>query len=132
MVDICPDRGPSPYREMDTIQFTQPGIEMLLMNIDQTKATGPSELPTRILKETAKEIAADVLSEIFQQSYEDGPVPPDWSTARISATYKKDDKANPSSYRPGSLTCKIMEHSVCNQIGCHLSRSQQYTAPKET
>ena len=24
-----PDKGPSRYREMDTIQFTQPGIEML-------------------------------------------------------------------------------------------------------
>ena len=36
-----PDKGLSPYREMDTIQFTQPGIESLLKNIDQTKATGP-------------------------------------------------------------------------------------------
>ena len=74
-----PDKGLSPYREMDTIQFTQPGIEILLKNIDQTKATGPDELPARILKETAKEIAG-VLSVIFQQSYEEGTVPSDWLT----------------------------------------------------
>ena len=120
-----PDKGLSPYGEMDTIQFTQPGIEILLKNIDQTKATGPDELPARILKETAKEIAG-VLSVIFQQSYEEGTVPSDWLTARISAIYKKGDKANPSNYRPVSLTCitcKIMEHIVCSQIGRHLDHN---------
>ena len=43
----------------------------------------------------------------------------DWSTARISAIYKKGDKSNPSNYRPVSLTCitcKSMEHVVCSQI----------------
>ena len=120
-----PDKGLSPSREMDTIQFTQPGIEILLKNIDQTKATGPDEQPARILKETAKEIAG-VLSVIFQQSYEEGTVPSDWLTARISAIYKKGDKANPSNYRPVSLTCitcKIMEHIVRSQIGRHLDHN---------
>ena len=111
-----PDKGLSPYREMGIIQFTQLGIEILLKNIDQTKSTGPDELPVRILKETAKEIAG-VLSVIFQRSCEDGTVPSDWLPARISAIYKKGDKANPSNYRPESLTCitcKIMEHIVCS------------------
>jgi len=40
-----PDKEPSPYREMDTKYFAQPGINILLKNIDQTKATGPVELP---------------------------------------------------------------------------------------
>ena len=84
-----PDKGLSPYSEMGIIQFTQPGIEMLLKNIDQTKATGPDELPARILKETAKEIAG-VICVTFQ-SYEDGTVPSDWLTARIYAIYKKGD-----------------------------------------
>ena len=80
------NKGPSPYREMSITQFTQPGIDILLKNINQTKATGPDELPARILKETANEIVG-VLSVIFQQSYEDGTVPSDWLTARISAIY---------------------------------------------
>ena len=69
---------------------------------------------------------AGVLSVIFQQSYEEGTVPSDWLTARISAIYKKGDKANPSNYRPVSLTCitcKIMEHIVCSQIGRHLDHN---------
>ena len=109
-----PDKGLSPYREMGIIQFTQSGIESLLKNIDQTKTAGPDELPAKILKETAKEIAG-ILSVIFQQSYEDGTLPSDWLTARISAIYKKCDNANPSNYRPVLLTCmscKIMGQSV--------------------
>ena len=50
-------------------------------------------------------------------------VPSDWSTARISAIYKKGDKSTPCNYRPVSITCitcKIMEHIVCSQIGRHL------------
>ena len=50
------DKGPSPYREMDNIRFTQPGIEILLKNINQTKTAGPDELLARILKETDKAI----------------------------------------------------------------------------
>ena len=116
------DKRPSPYGVMDNIRFTQPGIEKLLKNINQTKAAGPDELPARILKETAKEISG-VLSNIFQQSYDEGTVPSDWSTARISSIYKKCDKSTPSNYRPVSLTCitcTIMEHIVCSQIGRHL------------
>ena len=127
-----PDKGLSPYHEMGIIQFTQPGIEILLKNIDQTKATGPDELPARILKETAKEIAG-VLSVIFQQSYEDGTVPSDWLTARISAIYKKGDKANPPNYRPVSFRHSMQNYGAyCMQPDWSSHRSQQYTASKST
>ena len=117
-----PDKGPSPYQPMENIMFTQPGVEKLLLNINPTKAAGPDELPARVLKETAKQISG-ILSFMFQQAYEVGSVPTDWSKARISAIYKKGDKSAPSNYRPVSLkciTCKIMEHIVCSQIGQHL------------
>ena len=116
------DKGPSPYQPMENIMFTQPGVEKLLLNINPTKAAGPDELPARVLKETAKQISG-ILSFMFQQAYEVGSVPTDWSKARISAIYKKGDKSAPSNYRPVSLTCitcKIMEHIVCSQIGQHL------------
>ena len=80
-----PVKLPSPYRDMDNIRFTLPGIEILLKNINQTKAADPDEFPARILtlKDTAKQISG-VLSLIFQQSYEEGTIPSEWSTARIS------------------------------------------------
>ena len=117
-----PDKGPSPFPDMDDINFTQPGIEKLLDNIKPNKAAGPDELPARVLKEVSKEISG-VLSMIFQQSYNAGRIPDDWSAARISAIYKKGDKSTPANYRPVSLTCilcKLMEHVVCSQMGSHL------------
>ena len=83
-----PDKGSSPFPDMDDINFTQSGIEKLLDNIKPNKAAGPDELPARVLKEVSKEISG-VLSMIFQQSYNAGRIPDDWSTARISAIYKK-------------------------------------------
>ena len=118
-----PDMG-KPYPGMHDIVFTQNGVEKLLEDIKPGKAAGPDELPARVLKESAKEISA-ILTMIFQRSYESGTIPDDWSSARISAIYKKGDKSTPSNYRPVSLTCiicKLMEHIVCSQMGKHLDR----------
>ena len=77
-----PDKGPSPFPDMDDINFTEPGIEKLLDNIKPSKAADPDELPARVLKEVSKEISG-VLSMIFQQSHNAGHIPDDWSATRI-------------------------------------------------
>jgi hypothetical protein len=89
-----------------------------------TKASGPDLLPTRILKLVTSEIAP-VLSVIFQQSYDTGTVPTDWTQANITAVFNKGDKTKPSNYRPVSLTCilcKTMEHILFSQIMKHLDQ----------
>ena len=43
------------------------GIIKQLKNLNQNKATGPDELPARVLKETAEQIAP-IITHIFQQS----------------------------------------------------------------
>ena len=103
------DKGPSPYGEMDTTGFTQPGIEELLKNINQIKAAA------RILKETAKEISG-VVSYIFQQSCEEGTVSSDWSTARISAIYKKGDKSTASNSQTGFPSMHYMQNNVTYRV----------------
>jgi hypothetical protein len=40
---------------MANILFTKEGVEKLLKNLDPTKASGPDNISTRILKETATE-----------------------------------------------------------------------------
>ena len=119
----CQTRGPfSSFRQVDHIHFTQPGIEKLLLSISPTKAAGPDEVTSRVLKETGREISC-VLTYIFQLSYEEGAIPADWSSARISAIYKKGNKSTPANHRPVSLICilfKITEHVVYSQIGRHL------------
>ena len=107
---------------MPDINFTAPGIEKLLNNLNPSKASGPDLLPTRILKMVSSEIAP-TLCAVYQQSYDTGQVPTDWRQANITAVVKKGDKTNPANYRPVSLTCilcKTMEHVVFSQTINHL------------
>ena len=111
---------------MTDIEFTSPGVEKLLQNLNPNKAAGPDFLPTRMLKMVAKEIAP-VLAFIFQQSYDTSQVPSDWQLATVTAVFKKGDKTNPANYRPVSLTCilcKTMEHIVFIQIMNHLDHKK--------
>ena len=83
-----------------------------LKNLNQNKATGPDELPARVLKETAEQIAP-IITHIFQQSYNTGKLPNDWLQALVTPIHKKSLKSDPANYRPISLTCilcKVMEH----------------------
>ena len=105
-------------------EFTAPGIEKLLNNLNPAKASGPDMVPARILKLASKELAP-LLSLIYQQSYDTGQVPSDWQKANITAVFKKGDKTNPANYKPVSLTCivcKSMEHIIYSQIMNHLDR----------
>jgi hypothetical protein len=109
---------------MSDFEFTSNGTEKLLSDLNPPKASGPDLLPTRILKLVASKIAP-VLSVIFQQSYDTGTVPTDWTQANITAVFKKGDKTKPSNYRSVSLTCiicKTMEDILFSQIMKHLDQ----------
>ena len=113
--------GQSPHKTMDDITFTVEGIEKLLRGINAKKATGPDEVPSRILKECASEIAP-IFRIIFQQSWSTGEVPADWRCANVTAIFKKGDRTTPANYRPVSLTsvpCKLMEHIIFSNVMSH-------------
>ena len=82
-----------------------------------------NEIPARVLQELDPSIAP-WLSSIFQQSFDTGAVPSDWTKALVTAIHKKDPKSNPANYRPISLTslcCKVMEHIILSHIAKHLA-----------
>ena len=109
-------------RPMTDIVFHTTGIHKLLQNLNANKASGPDQIPTRVLRETATE-TAPILQQIFQKSYNTSTCPDDWRDANISPIYKKGDKHNPANYRPVSLTsitCKLLEHIVHSSISSHL------------
>ena len=86
--------------------------------------TGPDELPARVLKETAEQIAP-IITHIFQQSYNTGKLPNDWLQALVTPIHKKSLKSDPANYRPISLTCilcKVMEHIIVSNIWKHLHK----------
>jgi hypothetical protein len=118
-----PDKGPSPYNDMEPITITTPGVQKLLQNLQPHKATGPDRIPSRLLKELACELAP-ALTYIYQTSLNAGIVPDDWKMAHVPI-FKKGDKSKAANYRPVSLTAicsKVMEHILHSNIMGHFER----------
>jgi len=74
--------------EMPAITITAKGIEKILKGLNPSKAKGPDNIHSRILKELAVELAPP-LAFFFQQSVDSGIVPDDWKKANICPLYKK-------------------------------------------
>ena len=112
------------YPDIPDVMFTVPGILKLLQGLDPSKATGPDQIPPRVLKELAPSIAP-VLTDIFNRSYRTGTMPDDWRDANVVPAYKKGKKVLAENYRPISLTCiccKLFEHVMVHHIMGHLDR----------
>ena len=123
--ETCPDfyQRTSPYNDIGHLYIHRPGVEKQLRELNPSKASGPDEIPPRLLKLVAHEIAPS-LAFLFQQSFNTGTVPTQWKHALVTPIHKSGDKCNPSNYRPISLTCiccKIMEHVVLSHISKHLA-----------
>ena len=117
------EAGPTP--SIPHLKVTLSGVEKQLSKIQAKKAGGPDELPARVFKETAHELAP-AMTYIFQQSYNTGEIPRLWKSAKVAAIYKKGATSDPSNYRPISLTCitcKVMEHIVLSHITTHLDEN---------
>jgi hypothetical protein len=102
-----------------------PGVRKLLLELDVHKAAGPDNIPTRYLKDYAKEIAP-ALTLVFEASLKQGEVPADWRIAHVTPIFKKGDHSKPANYRPISLTsvcCKLLEHVIHSQIMAHFERN---------
>ena len=99
-----PKLAPSVYSDIPFFEIGIDGVVKQLKNLNQNKATGPDELPARVLKETAAEIAP-IITHIFQQSYNTSKLPDDWLQALVTPIHKKSLKSDPANYRPISLTC---------------------------
>ncbi|XP_072038658.1 uncharacterized protein [Amphiura filiformis] len=76
------------YPNIPQINFTTAGIVKLLKNQKENKASGPDNIPAKILKIAADEIGP-ALTVIFQKSLDSATPPNDWLLANISPIYKK-------------------------------------------
>ena len=109
---------------MPEIKVTVSGVEKLLKNLQPHKASGPDDVPARVLKECATSISP-ILQKIYQKSLSTGNLPEDWLNANVTPIYKKGDRTKPSNYRPISLTCiacKQLEHILHSNIMNHLEK----------
>ena len=120
--------------ELDPIIIEEPASELninqekiakLLRDLDTSKAPGPDGLHPHVLKVLADRIK-EPLYIIFSKSLQTGCVPKLWKQGRISAIFKKGDKADPGNYRPVSLTsivCKVFEKLVREHLLEHLTKN---------
>ena len=87
---------------------------------------GPDGLHPRALRELA-DVVAKPISIILQQSWLTGNAPADWRLANVMLIFKKDQKDDPGSYRPTSLTSvsgKVMEWIILGAIMDQLKVNQ--------
>ena len=63
-------------------------VEAVLKSLDPNKATGPDEIPDRILKETATTIAPS-LCKLFNRSLGEGYIPSEWKLANVVPVHLK-------------------------------------------
>ena len=116
--------GPSipPLPDLDICEM---GIKKLLKGVDPSKASGPDQIPCRLLHELHVELAP-VFTVLFTKSYNTGTLPEVWKSAWITPVFKKGSKSEAANYRPVSLTCvacKLLEHVLCSHIRDHLDRN---------
>ena len=95
--------GPS-IPPVANLKICEKRVAKLLREVDPSKADGPDELPCRILRELAEDIAP-ILTDIYTQSLSSGELPFTWKSAYISPIFKKGVVCEAENYRPVSLTC---------------------------
>ena len=120
--DTAPEAQHDTQHLLDNITFKAKDVKRTLRKLKPDKATGPDEVPTRILKECSAELARP-LSCLFQLCFSNGMFPHQWKIAHVIPVHKRNSKSDPSMYRPISLLSnisKVMETIVQIQLQTYL------------
>ena len=102
--------------------------------MDASKACGPDNLPTKLIKMTAAYIA-EPLAKILNKSVQEGRYPTKWKHATVKPVFKgKGSPSEPQHYRPISLLpclSKIFEKLIFARIYAHINNNSLLT-PKQS
>ena len=125
---------PESYLEptVETFSLQTPSVSIvckLLRNINEKKATGLDQIPSKLLK-LAADIVGPSLAGIFERSINTGIFPAEWKLARVTPIFKKGSKSDLDNYRPISVTpivSKIFERIVFDQLYQYLNENNLLT-----
>ena len=92
-----------PAHHLSEIRLTIPEVIKVLEDIDVNKAHSPDNIPDRLLKETASEIASPIC-RLFNRQLSLGKFPDRWKLANVCPVYKSDDPTLSKNYRPNFIT----------------------------
>ena len=104
-------------------------VERRLRTLKSTKSTGCDNLPPRLLKDSASNIASP-LTHIINLSMQTGLFPSEWKSAKITPIHKSGSRSNFDNYRPISVLpaiSKVMDFLNENRL---LSKNQFGFRPK--
>ena len=110
----------------DELLCTSEEVEHLLLNLDESKASGPDGISATMLKCTAAIIASSVTA-LFNLSIRSGQVPNEWKESLVVPIPKSSEQASPSGYRPISLLSilsKTLERHMHWVISAHLTENR--------
>ena len=100
------------------LNIREEDVKDILKSLKIGKASGDDSISHQMLRGTADTVCKPLLI-IFKKSLITCKFPANWKLARVMPAFKKDDKSNPSNYRPISLlSCvgKVMERVVYKYI----------------
>ena len=103
---------------LSAVRFRPATVQKELRRLNPVKATGPDDIPARVLKMCADALC-DPLSKLFSLCFTRKTQPLSWKIARVVPVYKKKSRSLPQNYRPVSLLSllsKVMEAIVNRQI----------------
>ena len=101
-------------------------IMILLLQLDDTKSTGPSNLPIKLLK-TAAPIIVPHLVSIYNLSFSTGTFPSLMKLAKVIPIFKSGTKFDTNNYRPISLLpifSKLLEKLMHNRLYSFLATNK--------
>jgi hypothetical protein len=90
-----PELKGNPSPDISHLEISKEGVQKLLSNVNPKKANGADNIPNRVVKECATNIAP-YATTIYRKSYEVGSVPDDWILTVITALFKKRRQKPPS------------------------------------
>ena len=100
------------------IVFSEIDVINVLKGLDVNKGSGPDDIPLKVLRECADELAPS-LTTLFNLSMSTCTLPEVWKYSNVVPIHKKGKKCKVDNYRPISLlnsVSKVMERLVFNHI----------------
>ena len=97
-----------------------------MQNLDENKATGVFNLPPKVIKWLAKDIAP-VLTNIFNKFFKKGRYPELFKTAKVSSLFKSGNEYDCDNYRPISVLPQlniVFERLIKKRLTCFLEENK--------
>ena len=112
-----------PLHGINIKEFTSSEVKGALKELKANKATGLDEIPGRLLKDGAEEIATP-LTNLFNKTIQQNKILLDWKKAKVTPLFKSGNRDDPGNYRPISVLLglsKTLERLIQRQLTTYLN-----------